>query len=138
MSRWETHKPAGTEVGERLCFLHANTSLFHPDMFAAVPLRGGTLGSGRAPVPGAGLHRLGGVHQRLPRLLPGRAGSSHPVLRLRLPPGACSDLAGPGLHGAHLPPVLPSGADPGPGPQEGHQHLWDQRKGHGDDPHERQ
>lgn len=60
------------------------------------------------------------------------------MLRLRVPAGAGSDLAGPGLYGAHLPSVLPSGADPGPGAEEGHQHLWDQGESHGDDPHKRQ
>lgn len=54
------------------------------------------------------------------------------MLRLRLPAGAWSDLAGPGLHGAYLPPVLPSGPDSGSGAEERHQYLWDKGEGHGD------
>lgn len=109
-----------------------------PDVFPSLPVRPGTLGARGAALPGSGLHRLGRLHQRLPHLLPGRAGAAHPLLRLRLPAGARSDLAGPGLHGAHLPLILPSGADPGPGAEEGHQHLRHQGEGHGDGPHQRQ
>lgn len=106
-------------------------------MFSAVPVCGGSLGAGRLLLPGAQLRDLGSFHQRDGHLPPGRAGSSRRVLGLRLSDRSGSHLAGPGLHGAHLSPVLPPGPDPGPGSEEGHHHLWDQGEGHGDDPHQR-
>lgn len=107
-----------------------------PGMFSAVPVRAGSLRAGRFLLPGAKLCRFRSFHKWDPHLPPGWAGSSHCVLRLWVSDRSSLDLAGPGLHGAHLSPILPSGPDPGPGSEEGHQHLWDKGEGHGDDPHQ--